>query len=248
MFAQLIVDVPLMQTDHPYTYRVPLEWEDMLQPGMRVHVPFGKANRLVQGIVVCLTNQAPRQEVKEIVEVLDFLPVLGKEQLWLAQQLKETVFSYQISLLKAMLPNLLHSSYDKILHKEKGLSLKDEEEIFKGKASVHFSDLDKVNQARVMRLTQLGQIQLEYVAKDRQQIKTQKWFRPCLEQLSTVTFSNRAKKRQQLQAYLLEHPEATLLSHLQESYSADVVRYFREQGLIEVWEEELSRTDAFLKQ
>lgn len=247
MFAQLIVDVPLMQTDHPYTYRVPLEWEDMLQPGMRVHVPFGKANRLVQGIVICLTNQAPRQEVKEIVEVLDFLPVLGKEQLWLAQQLKETVFSYQISLLKAMLPNLLHSSYDKILHKEKGLPLKDEEEIFKGKASVHFSDLDKVNQARVMRLTQLGQIQLEYVAKDRQQIKTQKWFRPCLEQLSMVTFSNRAKKRQQLQAYLLEHPEAALLSHLQESYSADVVRYFREQGLIEVWEEEISRTDAFFE-
>ena len=49
--AKIIVDVPLMQTDQPYSYRIPEEFEGMLEVGMRVHVPFGKGNRLIQGIV-----------------------------------------------------------------------------------------------------------------------------------------------------------------------------------------------------
>ena len=50
--AKIIVDVPLMQTDQPYSYKIPEEFKDMLEVGMRVHVPFGKANRLIQGIVL----------------------------------------------------------------------------------------------------------------------------------------------------------------------------------------------------
>ena len=46
--AKIIVDVPLMQTDQPYSYKVPEEFEVMLEVGMRVHVPFGKGNRLIQ--------------------------------------------------------------------------------------------------------------------------------------------------------------------------------------------------------
>ena len=51
VLANIIVDVPLMQTDQPYSYRIPKEFEGMLEVGMRVHVPFGKGNRLIQGIV-----------------------------------------------------------------------------------------------------------------------------------------------------------------------------------------------------
>ena len=48
MIAKVIVDVPLMQTDKPYSYRIPLEFEDMVEAGIRVHVPSGKGNRLIQ--------------------------------------------------------------------------------------------------------------------------------------------------------------------------------------------------------
>ena len=44
MIAKVIVDVPLMQTDKPYSYQIPSEFEDMVEAGMRVHVPFGKGN------------------------------------------------------------------------------------------------------------------------------------------------------------------------------------------------------------
>ena len=52
--AQVIVDVPTMQTNRPYTYQVPTRLENQVQLGMRVVVPFGNGKRQVQGFVVGL--------------------------------------------------------------------------------------------------------------------------------------------------------------------------------------------------
>ena len=178
MLAQVIVDVPLMQTDKPYSYQVPEEFSPFLEKGMRVHVPFGKGNRLIQGIVVGLeetTLAAQDQELKSIVEVLDYQPVLGEEQFWLADQLRKTVFAYKITLLKAMLPSVLNSSYDKILHPTELLSPEDREDIFGTATSLAFSSLDIDAQARMMRLTRKGELEVEYQAVDRKHIKTEKW-------------------------------------------------------------------------
>ena len=46
--AEVIVDVPTMQTDQPFTYLVPSEMETALQVGMRVDVAFGNGDRQVQ--------------------------------------------------------------------------------------------------------------------------------------------------------------------------------------------------------
>ena len=120
--AQVIVDVPTMQTDKPFSYLIPKELATLIQIGMRVHVPFGRGNRLMQGFVVGfeveVSQESTGQELKSIAEVLDFEPVLNAEQLALADAMRETVFSYKISILKAMLPNLLNSSYDKVLTTE----------------------------------------------------------------------------------------------------------------------------------
>ena len=138
--AKIIVDVPLMQTDQPYSYKVPKEFVDMLEVGMRVHVPFGKANRLIQGIVLGMEQESEMadEDLKEIAEVLDFSPVLTEEQLWLAEELRKSVFSYKISILKAMLPGFLNSSYDKILYPLEGLSQEDKERLFGSQESLAF--------------------------------------------------------------------------------------------------------------
>ena len=66
--AKIIVDVPLMQTDQPYSYKIPEEFEEMLEIGMRVHVPFGKANRLIQGIVLGMESQSDADVADENFE------------------------------------------------------------------------------------------------------------------------------------------------------------------------------------
>ena len=249
--AKIIVDVPLMQTDQPYSYRIPEEFEGILEVGMRVHVPFGKGNRLIQGIVLGLESQPDEEEVnqdlKDIAEVLDFSPVLTQEQLWLAEELRKSVFSYKISILKAMLPGFLNSSYDKILYPLAGLSQEDRECLFGSEDSLAFSSLDLGKQAEMMRLTRKGLLGLEYQAVDQKKIKTQSWYEVDLAQLESVEISTRAKKKLELRDYLLSHPESASLASLLEFYSREQVNFFVERGAVTIVQKEVQRSAAYFE-
>ena len=249
--AKIIVDVPLMQTDQPYSYRIPKEFEGMLEVGMRVHVPFGKGNRLIQGIVLGLESQSDEEEMeqdlKDIAEVLDFSPVLTQEQLWLAEELRKSVFSYKISILKAMLPGFLNSSYDKILYPLEGLSQEDRERLFGSEDSLAFSSLDISKQAEMMRLTRKGLLGLEYQAVDQKKVKTQSWYEVNLAQLKSVEISTRAKKKLELRDYLLSHPESASLASLLDFYSREQVNFFVEQGAVTIVQKEVQRSAAYFE-
>ena len=249
--AKIIVDVPLMQTDQPYSYKIPEEFEGMLEVGMRVHVPFGKANRLIQGIVLGMESQSDAdvadEDLKEIAEVLDFSPVLTEEQLWLAEKLRKSVFSYKISILKAMLPGFLNSSYDKILYPLEGLSQEDRERLFGSQESLAFSSLDLEKQAEMMRLTRKGLLKLEYQAVDQKKVKTQSWVEVNLDKLEKLEISNRAKKKLELREYLLVHPETVPLADLLEHYSREQVNFFVEHGAITIVQKEVQRSAAYFE-
>ena len=245
MQAQIIVDLPLFQTDKPFSYLVPDRFQTLVQVCQRVHVPFGKGNRLIQGIVVGLEDDSVTDELKAISELLDFSPVLTTEQLWLADQMRKTVFSYKISILKAMLPNLLNSSYDKLLKKGEGLSVDLAKQIFGQAEQVYYSNLSDQQQALAISQIQKKTILSQYVATDRKQIKTEKWYRVCQPALEKMEFSARSKKRLELKEELLGQVGEFPLSNLRENYSAEILRFFQENGLIEVWEKEVSRLQVF---
>lgn len=251
VIAKIIVDVPLMQTDQPYSYKVPEEFVDMLEVGMRVHVPFGKANRLIQGIVLGFEQESDaevaNEELKEIVEVLDFSPVLTEEQLWLAEELRKSVFSYKISILKAMLPGFLNSSYDKILYPLEGLSQKDRDRLFGSQDSLAFSSLDLEKQAEMMRLTRKGLLKLEYQAVDQKKVKTQSWVEVNPDKLEKLEISNRAKKKLELREYLLAHPETVPLADLLEHYSREQVNFFVGRGAVTIVPKEVQRSAAYFE-
>lgn len=40
--AKVIVDLPLMQTDKPFSYAISKEFQSLIELGMRVHVPLGQ--------------------------------------------------------------------------------------------------------------------------------------------------------------------------------------------------------------
>ena len=71
--AQVIVDVPLMQTDKPFSYIIPKDVEDQVTIGSRVHVPFGRGNRLCKALCrFSDTFDNTVTDLKAISEVLDF--------------------------------------------------------------------------------------------------------------------------------------------------------------------------------
>lgn len=117
--AQVIVDVPTMQTDQPYSYLIPENLSDVVSVGMRVEVPFGNGNRHIQGFVLAIEQVHPEKmtqdkiELKPLIRCLDLQPVLNEELLQLADYMKETTFAFKITCLQTMLPALLKASYDK---------------------------------------------------------------------------------------------------------------------------------------
>lgn len=245
--AHIIVDVPSMQTDTPYSYLVPEAFESLLSPGIRVHVPFGKANRLIQGIVLSLDQLEENESnpsLKGIVEILDYEPVLTAEQMWLADQMRREVFSYKITLLRAMLPSLLNSTYDKLLKATERLSLADKRELFGGKETLAFSDLDIASQSRMMRLSQAGQIDVCYVAKDKKQVKREVWFKVDQAALSALAISPRAKKKEEARAYLATMTHKAALSEFRRLFSREICRFFEDSPALILEEVEIRRTQS----
>ncbi|MGT2772580.1 primosomal protein N' [Streptococcus marimammalium] len=241
--ALVIVDIPSMQTDKPFSYIIPEHLLDLVAVGSRVHVPFGRANRLLQGFVLDIIF-SESDELKEIVSVLDFMPVLNEEQLFLATEMRKTVFSYKISILKAMIPNLLNSNYDKRLTRRERLSQEDAELIFKEREDVLFSSLSERVQERTLKLIALGQISVTYEAKDKKTIKVEKYY-DISEVLSQVEISNRAKKRLALKEYLLTQKGKGKLSDLYQQFSRNVVNYFIDHHLITISEIEINRNQNY---
>lgn len=101
MIAKIAVSAAVYAIDKPYDYRVP---ESMtLVPGMRVSVPFGRANRRTEGVVLTLSpGDAPK--LKSVEQCLDEEPLLDERMLRMAAFLRERYFCTFYDAIKAILP------------------------------------------------------------------------------------------------------------------------------------------------
>ena len=104
MIAKIAVSAAIFAIDKPYSYRVPREMA--LLPGQRVTVPFGRANKLSEGVVLLL-EEGQEEGLKEVREVLDREPLLTPTQLKLAAFLRERYFCTFYEAIRAMLPGML---------------------------------------------------------------------------------------------------------------------------------------------
>ena len=101
MIAQIAVSAAVFAIDKPYDYRIP---EGMpLVPGLRVCVPFGRANKPTEGVVLALA-EGSEEKLKPVAETLDDAPVLSERELHLAAFLRERYFCTFFDAIKAILP------------------------------------------------------------------------------------------------------------------------------------------------
>ena len=100
-FVDVILPVPL---EGVFTYAVPAMWQDKVQVGIRVLVPFGKSKTYL-AVVARLHDEEPvGYEVKPIVEVIDDSPILLTEQLKLWQWIADYYMAPIGEVYKAALP------------------------------------------------------------------------------------------------------------------------------------------------
>ena len=101
MIAKIAVSAANFAIDKPYSYRVP-EGMD-LRPGQRVMLPFGRANKRTEGVVLTV-EAGDESRLKAVERCLDEEPILPDRQLRLAAFLRERYFCTFYDAIRAMLP------------------------------------------------------------------------------------------------------------------------------------------------
>ena len=220
----MIVDVPAMQTNHPFTYQIPEKFQDFLQIGMRVVVEFGNGNRKIQGFVTGLTDEySGEHQLKSVIDVLDLNPVLSDEAMAMADWLTQRTFAFKIRCLQVMLPNAMRASYRKTLKLTGKITDSDLITLFDHQSEVEFNPrkLTSSQLNQIEKLRKANQVEIVYHVDDRAKSKLVWAFKAqmTVEELQTAkkTVRKNAAKRKRLLDFLITN-------HEQEFVQSDVTR------------------------
>ena len=247
-FASVIVDVPTKQTDRAFDYEIPEKWQDIIQPGMRVVVPFGP--RFVQGFVVQIKSETSIEKTKPLKECLDLKPVLTEELMNLAFWLKDETLCFTISAFQVMLPAAMKAKYEKyLLAKNITLLPFDLQPFFEKKKRIPFEELEKeIGFSSLKKLVKDDTLEVYYGVKDKGTKKTQKVIKVIANKNELYEFqqslTNQAKAQQKLVSFLLEQDdkEFPLKDLLQKAkVNTQTVKTFVNKKLLTEVDEEIYR-------
>lgn len=210
MFVKVIVDIPAAQVNRPFDYQVPEAYQDSLQLGMRVQVPFG--NRQLLGFVVGIHHTSDfKGALKPITTVLDYESFINEELLDLSEHLAQTLHAFRINVLQAMLPAMLKVKYQNIflIHQPQALSdyqlpsdWLNQNQLDKGQVEAHLS------RNQIKQLLDQGVLELVYQVQDQTTTKTQTMIELAMpaESIKQIIqdLPARSQKVAQLLTYLLE--------------------------------------------
>ncbi|TDQ42368.1 primosomal protein N' [Aureibacillus halotolerans] len=248
MFASVVVDVPTQQTDRLYDYEVPESWEALVQPGMRVLVPFGP--RKIQGMVLAIKASTDVLKTKPLIALLDLTPVLTEELLAIGKWLSNETMCFLITAYQAMLPSALKSTYSKKLVLADGRlpsDLPEELQVFyKNQRAVLWDDVE--SNLQTMKSVKLaleeGWIDVLYEAKDQTSIKHVKWvtLKQSLTEALASLAANAVRQREAIQL-LASHKDGLALSVLSQRSNAGYssLNKLVEKGIFHLEERELYR-------
>lgn len=259
--AKVIVDVPTMQTDQPFTYLVPENLNEQLAVGMRVEVPFGNGNRHVQGFVLAIEPMAAtvldetNVQLKELVAVLDLKPVLNTEMLALADYMKEKTFAFKITCLQTMLPSVMRADYQKYIYLTDELSEELQDQLFYGLEEILWDQAQERGiLPQLMALRKQQKVDIRYEVTTRNKVKMVRFIQAAkeFEQLEEIRLGLRkgAKKKEQLLYYLqrLGTEKVTAVKEMKElGFSTALLNEAAKNGWLTFIEKEAYR-DPFANQ
>ncbi len=105
MIAKVFVDKTVYHIDKAFDYLVPLTMQDSLVRGCRVLVPFGNANKKVQGLVDSISvDSDTSMRLKPIFSQIDQTPIMTEEMFSMVYFLVKNTFCTYYDAVKAVLP------------------------------------------------------------------------------------------------------------------------------------------------
>ena len=174
--AEVIVDVPTLQTNNPYEFLIPEHLQRDIKVGMRVIVPFGQGNRRILGFITKLKKEQIFQgELKDISSVMDLEPVLNEELIDLGEWMADTTYSFRISCYQTMLPAVLRASYKKIVKLSDNIQEETLFDIFRGKNWMSWEEVEERGlESTMLRLKSEDKVLVNYLVDDKVTKKTKR--------------------------------------------------------------------------
>lgn len=104
--ARIFLEKTTIAFDKPFDYLIPYDLSDKVFIGQRVLVPFGRANKKRQGVVVetIYLDQAITEKLKPIAALIDKKPLVTDEMLKMANFISDQSFCTFFEALKPMIP------------------------------------------------------------------------------------------------------------------------------------------------
>ncbi len=211
--AEVIVDVPVQQTNIPYEFKIPNKLLNKLTIGMRVIVPFGQGDRRIQGFITSIkADQNFEGELKEIIDVMDLEPVLNQELLDLGEWMAQSTYSFRISCYQTMLPAVLRARYQKVVKVTGDLADDELYQVFRGKNYLSWDDVEANDLSSLMlKLKSENKVDVNYLVNDQATKKLKKVIRRerTVAELEEVkaTINTRAYRQRQFVEQLMGIPD-----------------------------------------
>lgn len=109
MYANVIIQYGNKAVDREFTYVVPSCFREQIKVGHRVRVLFN--NREIEGFVLSLFDKYDGEyELNEIIDLVDEMPILNDEMLYLGKEICDKTLCSKISAYQVMLPKALKAS------------------------------------------------------------------------------------------------------------------------------------------
>jgi len=120
LFADVIVPLAVPNL---FTYRIPNNWNDLVQQGQRVVIQFGKSKFYV-GVIAKIHEKSPKSyEAKYIQDILDAKPIVNKTHLAFWDWVATYYMCTPGDVINAALPSGLRFSSETRIIKNEGFSL-----------------------------------------------------------------------------------------------------------------------------
>lgn len=225
--------------DKIYNYYVPEAFEEVLETGMRVTVPFGRGKAPRTAWFLAFVEKSSHSKLKEITGLLDEEPVLNKNMFRLAKMIRDRYYCSYGKAISAMLPAGMNIKREKLIINSEGKEW-------------GFSEyLESIESDRSVLKERLnsGDIKIEFRVKRAARSKTLKAVKLAVtperakELIEENNFGN--IKRLKVMELLLEYVEITI-SDLEsyESISRQIVSGMEKKGLVEIFNKSIQRYET----
>lgn len=108
MVAQVLVELKAKNIDQTFDYNIPFEFNDKIEVGKRVLVPFGR--QTLEGFVIEKKENSEYKDLKSIIDVIDDEVILNEELLLIGDYISKKTLSSKIVSYQSMLPRALKAN------------------------------------------------------------------------------------------------------------------------------------------